>query len=56
MIDVTMPQLGESVSEGTITKWLVREGDVVTKDQPLFEIATDKAQDSIRRFFRSFFR
>ena len=47
MIDVTMPQLGESVSEGTITKWLVREGDVVTKDQPLVEIATDKADSEL---------
>ncbi len=47
MIDVTMPQLGESVSEGTITKWRVREGDVVTKDQPLVEIATDKADSEL---------
>ena len=47
MIDVTMPQLGESVSEGTISKWLVREGDVVTKDQPLVEIATDKADSEL---------
>ena len=35
LIDVTLPQLGESVTEGTISKWLVREGDVVKKDQPL---------------------
>ncbi len=47
IIDVTVPQLGESVSEGTITKWLVREGDVVKKDQPLFEVATDKADQEI---------
>src|SRR5438445_4465640 len=47
LIDVTMPQLGESVSEGTITKWLVREGDVVKKDQPLVEIATDKADSEL---------
>ncbi len=47
MIDVTMPQLGESVSEGTITKWLVREGDVVKKDHPLVEIATDKADSEL---------
>ncbi len=47
MIDVTMPQLGESVSEGTITKWLVREGDVVKKDQGLLEIATDKADSEL---------
>jgi 2-oxoglutarate dehydrogenase E2 component (dihydrolipoamide succinyltransferase) len=47
LIDVTMPQLGESVSEGTITKWLVREGDIVKKDQPLLEIATDKADSEL---------
>src|SRR6476659_3436781 len=46
-IDVTMPQLGESVSEGTITKWLVREGDVVKKDQVLLEVATDKADTEV---------
>src|SRR5450631_2894704 len=43
MFDVTLPQLGESVSEGTINKWLVKEGDMVAKDQPLVEIGTDKA-------------
>jgi 2-oxoglutarate dehydrogenase E2 component (dihydrolipoamide succinyltransferase) len=47
MIDVVMPQLGESVSEGTVTKWLVREGDVVKKDQPLLEVATDKADSEL---------
>ncbi|MBX3226368.1 MAG: 2-oxo acid dehydrogenase subunit E2 [Labilithrix sp.] len=47
MIDVTVPQLGESVTEGTITKWLVKEGDVVTKDQTIAEIATDKADSEL---------
>ena len=47
MIDVTVPQLGESVTEGTITKWLVKEGDVVVKDQALAEIATDKADSEL---------
>ncbi|WP_394826215.1 dihydrolipoamide acetyltransferase family protein [Pendulispora albinea] len=47
MIDVTLPQLGESVSEGTITKWLVREGEYVLKDQPLVEIGTDKADSEL---------
>jgi 2-oxoglutarate dehydrogenase E2 component (dihydrolipoamide succinyltransferase) len=47
LVDVTMPQLGESVSEGTITKWLVREGEGVKKDQPLVEIATDKADSEM---------
>ncbi|MGC2445178.1 biotin/lipoyl-containing protein, partial [Candidatus Binatus sp.] len=46
-IDVTMPQMGESVVEGTITKWLVKEGDVVIEDQPLVEISTDKVDTEI---------
>jgi 2-oxoglutarate dehydrogenase E2 component (dihydrolipoamide succinyltransferase) len=44
---VTMPQLGESVVEGTVGKWLVAEGDRVEKDQPLVEILTDKADSEI---------
>src|SRR5688500_8736055 len=47
MIDVTVPQLGESVTEGTISKWRVKEGDVVVKDQPLADIATDKADSEL---------
>ena len=47
MIDVILPQLGESVSEGTISKWLVREGEVVKKDQALASIATDKADSDL---------
>ncbi len=47
LIDVTLPQLGESVTEGTVSKWLVHEGDVVEKDQPLVSIATDKADSDI---------
>ena len=39
MLDVTLPQLGESVSEGTVSKWLVTEGDVVQKDDLLLEIS-----------------
>ena len=46
-IDVTVPQLGESVTEATLTKWLVKEGDVVQKDQPLAELATDKADSEL---------
>lgn len=46
-IEVTLPQLGESVTEGTITKWLVKEGDVVAKDQPLLTVATDKADADV---------
>jgi 2-oxoglutarate dehydrogenase E2 component (dihydrolipoamide succinyltransferase) len=47
LIDVTVPQLGESVAEGTISKWLVREGDVVKKDQPIVSLATDKADSDL---------
>ncbi|HTU57747.1 MAG TPA: lipoyl domain-containing protein, partial [Polyangiales bacterium] len=42
-----MPQLGESVVEGTIGKWLVQEGQRVEKDQPVVEILTDKADSEI---------
>ncbi len=45
--DVIMPQMGESIAEGTITKWLVRVGDSVERDQPLFEISTDKVDAEI---------
>ena len=44
---VTMPQLGESVVEGTVGRWLVEEGQAVTKDQPLVEILTDKADSEL---------
>ena len=46
-VEVTMPQMGESVVEGTIAKWLVKEGDQVTEDQPLVEISTDKVDTEI---------
>lgn len=41
-IDISMPQLGESVTEGTITKWHAKVGESITKEQPLVEVATDK--------------
>jgi 2-oxoglutarate dehydrogenase E2 component (dihydrolipoamide succinyltransferase) len=44
---LTMPQLGESVVEGTIGKWLVQEGDRVERDQPVVEILTDKADSEV---------
>src|SRR6202142_3270990 len=47
LTDVILPQLGESVAEGTISKGLVREGDVVKKDQPMVSIATDKADSDL---------
>src|SRR5690348_13886725 len=40
--DVLMPQMGESITEGTITKWLKKPGDSVQRDEPLFELSTDK--------------
>ena len=45
--DVVMPQMGESIFEGTITKWLKKVGDDVNKDEPLFEISTDKVDAEI---------
>ncbi|MGH2654431.1 MAG: biotin/lipoyl-containing protein, partial [Actinomycetota bacterium] len=44
---VTMPQLGETVVEGTIVKWLKSEGDAVQRDEPLFEISTDKVDTEV---------
>ena len=46
-VTVTMPQLGESVSEGTVTRWLKQVGDTVTADEPLLEISTDKVDTEI---------
>jgi 2-oxoglutarate dehydrogenase E2 component (dihydrolipoamide succinyltransferase)/2-oxoisovalerate dehydrogenase E2 component (dihydrolipoyl transacylase) len=46
-IDVIMPQMGESVAEGTIQKWLVHEGDHVEKEQPIVEISTDKVDTEV---------
>src|SRR5713226_96341 len=46
-IDVVMPQMGESIFEGTITKWLKKPGDKVERDEPLFEISTDKVDAEI---------
>src|SRR5213594_886622 len=46
-IDVLMPQMGESIAEGTVTKWLKRIGDPVKRDEPLFEISTDKVDAEI---------
>ncbi|MHB8782375.1 MAG: dihydrolipoamide acetyltransferase family protein [Desulfobacteria bacterium] len=47
LIDVVMPQLGESVVEGVVVKWLVEVGELVAKDQPLLEISTDKVDAEI---------
>src|SRR5262245_41601378 len=47
MIDVQMPQLGESVAEGTVTQWHVKPGDFVRREQPLLEVATDKADSEV---------
>jgi 2-oxoglutarate dehydrogenase E2 component (dihydrolipoamide succinyltransferase) len=46
-IDVVMPQMGESITEGTLTKWLKKPGDRVERDEPLFEISTDKVDAEI---------
>src|SRR5262249_40822006 len=47
MIDVVMPQMGESIVEGTLTKWLKKRGEHVERDEPLFEISTDKVDTEI---------
>lgn len=47
MTDVIMPQMGESIAEGTVTKWLKKLGDTVERDEPLFEISTDKVDAEI---------
>src|SRR5262247_1288405 len=45
--EVVMPQMGESIAEGTITKWLKKVGERVERDEPLFEISTDKVDAEI---------
>src|SRR4051812_43848687 len=47
MTDVVMPQMGESIVEGTLTKWLKQPGQRVERDEPLFEISTDKVDTEI---------
>src|SRR5688500_75185 len=47
MADVVMPQMGESIAEGTIVRWIKKVGDAVERDEPLFEISTDKVDAEI---------
>ena len=47
MADITMPQLGETVTEGTITKWFKQVGDKIDRDEPLFEVSTDKVDSEV---------
>ncbi|HET7599900.1 MAG TPA: biotin/lipoyl-containing protein, partial [Gemmatimonadales bacterium] len=46
-IDVVMPQMGESIAEGTLSRWLKQVGDSVKRDEPMFEISTDKVDAEI---------
>src|ERR1700736_1306620 len=46
-VTVSMPQLGESVTEGTVTRWLKKEGDRIEADEPLLEVSTDKVDTEI---------
>src|SRR5512135_3175333 len=46
-IDVVMPQMGESIAEGTLSRWLKKVGDPVKRDEPMFEISTDKVDAEI---------
>ena len=45
--NVIMPQMGESIAEGTITKWMKKVGERIDRDEPLFEISTDKVDAEI---------
>src|SRR5882724_9228850 len=45
--DVVMPQMGESIAEGTIVRWIKKVGDAIDRDEPLFEISTDKVDAEI---------
>ncbi len=47
VVDVVMPQMGVSVSEGTVTKWLKNVGDTIEADEPLLEISTDKVDTEV---------
>ena len=47
-VEVVMPQMGVSVSEGTITRWLKQPGEAVALDEPLLEISTDKVDTEVR--------
>ena len=46
-VDVIMPQMGESIAEGTVSRWLKKVGDDVKRDEPIFEISTDKVDAEI---------
>ena len=46
-VDIVMPQMGESIAEGTLSKWLKKVGDVIKRDEPIFEISTDKVDAEI---------
>jgi pyruvate dehydrogenase E2 component (dihydrolipoamide acetyltransferase) len=46
-VSVTMPRLGESVSEGTVTRWLKKAGERVEADEPLLEVSTDKVDTEV---------
>src|SRR6476619_4257020 len=46
-VDVVMPQMGESITEGTVSKWLKKEGDRIEKDEAILEISTDKVDAEV---------
>src|ERR1700722_8567791 len=56
MTAVAMPQLGESVSEGTVVRWLKAVGDNIAVDEPLFEVATDKVNTEIPSLYAGVIR
>ena len=46
-VDVIMPQMGESIAEGTLSRWMKKVGDAIQRDEPIFEISTDKVDAEI---------
>src|SRR5713101_8244955 len=46
-VDVIMPQMGESIAEGTLSRWMKKVGDAVKRDEPIYEISTDKVDAEI---------
>ena len=46
-VEVVMPQMGESITEGTVSKWLKQVGDAIGKDEPMLEISTDKVDAEV---------
>ena len=55
MAEITLPQLGETVTEGTITRWFKKVGDTIAADEPLFEVSTDKVDTEFHHLLQELF-